>query len=108
MVRLALPPDNPQAEFIPSSEEYENGWVHRSEYAERAVSHLESEGRVLVRGVGASGKTVLAWLLAVEASRLGRPAYCVDFTRLGESLDGWPNGRVLLGRNFSIALDFSL
>jgi hypothetical protein len=86
LVRPDAPPDSPQAEFIPSPSEYESGWVHRPVDAERILGHLEKEGRALVRGVGASGKTVLAWLLALETCHLGRPAYYLDLGRLRERI----------------------
>ncbi|MBI3387172.1 MAG: hypothetical protein HY027_05465 [Deltaproteobacteria bacterium] len=92
LVRPAVPPDSPQAEFIPSPDEYESGWVQRPQDADRILDLLEKEGRALLRGVGASGKTVLAWLLALETTRAGWPAYYLDLARLGERVFEAGNG----------------
>jgi len=85
-VRPDLPPNNPQAEFIPSPEDYEKGWVHRPQVADEILGYLDNGNRALVRGVGASGKTVLAWLLALENVRQGWPAYYLDLARLGDRI----------------------
>lgn len=94
LVRLNGPPGNPHADFVPSSEDFEGGWVHRSREADRVLGHLEVEGRALLRGVGASGKTVLAWLLALETARQGWPAYYLDLAGLGEGIADATNGMV--------------
>lgn len=84
LVRLDVPPDSPRAEFIPTPDDYARARVHRPLDADRVLGHLEREGRALVRGVGASGKTVLAWLLALDTAREGLPAYYLDLARLGD------------------------
>lgn len=92
LVRSSVPLDNPRADFIPSHIEYENGLVYRPADAERVVVCLNNPGRVLVEGVGASGKSVLAWLLALEACREGRPSYYLDLARINDDDTAIDNG----------------
>ncbi len=92
LVRLSVPPGSPQAEFIPTPDDYARGRVHRPLDADRVLGHLDKEGRALVRGVGASGKTVLAWLLALDTARAGLPAYYLDLAQLGEQVVEAGNG----------------
>lgn len=76
LVRARRGPDEGRlnSAFIPSEKDYAAGRVHRPEAANQVLVHLEQEGRVLVRGIGASGKTVLAWLLALEGADRRQPA----------------------------------
>ena len=84
LVRPNIPPNNPQAKFIPTSDDYEKGRVHRPQVADQVLSHLEERGSALVRGVGACGKTVLAWLIALENVQKGWPTYYLDLARIDE------------------------
>jgi len=84
LVQPNIPPNNPQAKFIPTSDDYEKGRVHRPHVADQVLSHLEERGSALVRGVGACGKTVLAWLIALENVRKGWPSYYLDLARIDE------------------------
>lgn len=65
--------------FIPGWDEFEAGRIYRPELAEAVTAKLSRDRIALVRGIGASGKTVLAWLLAHEVLKLGFPAYYYDF-----------------------------
>ncbi|MCM2477849.1 hypothetical protein HGO38_30860 [Rhizobium sp. CG5] len=65
--------------FIPSWEDYEEGRIHQTELAKRVTEKLSSDRAALVRGIGASGKTVLAWQIAQEVLNLGFPAFFFDF-----------------------------
>lgn len=65
--------------FIPSWEDFEKNRVHRPQAAETVAERLDRDRLALVRGIGASGKTVLAWLLAQDVVQRGLPAYSFDF-----------------------------
>jgi len=65
--------------FIPNWEDFEKGRVYRSQVAETVTKRLDLDRIALVRGIGASGKTVLAWLLAQDVVQRGLPAYFFDF-----------------------------
>jgi len=71
--------------FIPSDDDYEARRVHRPEIADQVVDRLNKDGCVLVRGVGASGKSVLAWLIALEFAEQRAPAYIVDLAVFAEA-----------------------
>jgi len=81
LVRTKNRPDEERLgiHFIPSVEDYNAGRVHRPQIADQVLANLDRDGCVLVLGVGASGKSVLAWLLGLEAAKERRPAYLVDF-----------------------------
>ena len=66
--------------FIPNWEDFEKGRIHRPELAATVTEKLSRDRVALVRGIGASGKTVLAWLLAQEVVKQGLPAYFFDLT----------------------------
>jgi len=87
LVRARRGPDEGRlnSAFVPSAEDYAAGRVHRPQAADQVLAHLERDGRALVRGVGASGKTVLAWLLALDAAEQRRPAYYLDLSRYADS-----------------------
>ncbi|MGH8645583.1 MAG: hypothetical protein ACREX4_14445 [Gammaproteobacteria bacterium] len=84
LVRVDSAPDKSQRTFIPAPKDYADGQVHRPKIADKILEHLERESLVLVRGIGASGKTVLAWQLALETAQQGWPAYYADLVLLGE------------------------
>ncbi|MGH8609821.1 MAG: hypothetical protein ACREX9_21160 [Gammaproteobacteria bacterium] len=87
LVRARLGPDEGRlnSAFIPSADDYAAGRVHRPQAADQVLAHLERDGRALVRGIGASGKTVLAWLLALDAAKQRRPAYYLDLAPYSDS-----------------------
>ena len=91
LVRPKVPPNPLQAVFVPSPSEYER-WVHWPQVAEDIHARLEVEGRALVYGVGASGKTVLAWSFATEWYDKRRPSYYLDLAGLGEQVFDVGNG----------------
>ena len=68
--------------LIPSWEDFEAGRIHRPELAETVTEALSRDRVALVRGIGASGKTVMAWLLAQDVLAQGLPAYSFDFAKL--------------------------
>ena len=70
--------------FIPSVEDYNHGRVHRPQVADEVLHILDQNGLVLVKGIGASGKTVLARLLALDVASQGLPSYYLDFARFDE------------------------
>ena len=72
-------------DFTPSKEDYAQGRVHRPEIADRVLAMLERDRRALVLGVGACGKSVLAWLLALEAAEQRKPAYILDLANYDET-----------------------
>jgi len=86
LIRARRNPDEGRlnSAFIPSEEDYESRRVYRPLAADEVLAQLEQSGRALVRGVGASGKTVLAWLLGLEAAEQRRPAYYLDFARYAQ------------------------
>ncbi len=75
-------------EFIPSDEDYASGRVHWPAAAKQVIDRLEHTGCALVRGVGACGKSVLAWLIALEAAKQRLPAYLID---LADYVDANPD-----------------
>jgi len=87
LVRPELSPDEGRlnSDFLPSPEDYADKRMQRPGMADRVVDHLEREGRVLMRGIGASGKTVMAWLLALEEAERRHPAYYLDLPRFADT-----------------------
>lgn len=81
------PDERRLSDFIPSDEDYARGRVYRPALADQVQARLERSGCALVRGVGACGKSVLAWLLALEATEQRRPAYMLD---LADYIDASP------------------
>lgn len=71
--------------FAPEPDEYVEGKVHRSRWANEIESRLVTDGCVAVRGRGAAGKTVLAHLIAIGARYRGLPVYWADLAQLGSS-----------------------
>jgi hypothetical protein len=65
--------------LIPSWEDLKSGRIHRPQLAETVTEALSRDRVALVRGIGASGKTVMAWLLAQDVLARGLPAYSFDF-----------------------------
>ncbi|MBV2094976.1 MAG: hypothetical protein KUF80_08825 [Candidatus Thiodiazotropha sp. (ex Codakia orbicularis)] len=96
LVRARRGPDEGRlnSAFIPTEEDYEARRVHRPAAADEALAHLQQTGRALIRGVGASGKTVLAWLLALEVAERRRPAYYLDFARYAQITAEITNGLI--------------
>jgi hypothetical protein len=94
LVRPKGRPEGPRTDFVPTANDFESGHVHRSRETDRVLRHLEHEGRALIRGVGASGKTVMAWSLALQTASQGWPAYYLDIARLGESTVEATNGLI--------------
>jgi hypothetical protein len=90
LVRAKRGPDERRLDsaFVPSEADYEAGRVHRPAAADQVLAQLAARRCALVRGVGASGKSVLAWLLALDAARQRRPAYLLD---LADYLDASPD-----------------
>lgn len=76
--KLVLPKRGPDesrlSDFIPSEEDYALGRVHRPAAADQVLAQLDRTRCALVRGVGACGKSVLAWLLARARRRRGAVA----------------------------------
>lgn len=94
-VRARMGPDEGRlSDFIPSAEDYEKRRVYRPAAADEILAHLHQEGRALIRGIGASGKTVLAWLLGLEAAEQRRPAYYLDLARYPDSGDDLGNALI--------------
>ena len=83
LIRASLSPDEGRLNslFLPTENDYKAKRIYRPAAADDVLRHLQQSGRALVRGVGASGKTVLAWLLGLEAAEQQRPAYYLDFAR---------------------------
>ncbi|WP_444461480.1 hypothetical protein [Rhodobacter capsulatus] len=80
LYRSKIGPDEGRlGDFIPSWEDFDQGRVHRPAEAECVQARLDADGVALLRGIGASGKTVLAWLLAQDVMKKGLPAYSCDF-----------------------------
>jgi hypothetical protein len=77
--------------FVPSDEDYAGGRVHRPAMADQVVDRLATDGCVLIRGVGASGKSVLAWLLALEFAENRKPAYILDIAAYANALPSSSN-----------------
>lgn len=71
--------------FIPSEDDYAKGRVYRPALADQVLAELDQHGRALIRGVGASGKTVLAWLLGLEAAEQRRPAFYLDLANYADA-----------------------
>ena len=64
--------------FAPTKQEYIDGCVRCPSLADAVEARLGSEGWALVRGLGASGKTVLALQLALARLPSSGPAYYLD------------------------------
>lgn len=74
--------------FAPALEEYRINSVHRSALAEVVERKLRTSGWALVRGVGASGKSVLAAQIGLAGAYADGVAYYLDVTRFGDELMG--------------------
>jgi hypothetical protein len=70
--------------FRPSRSEYREGLVYRPILADDVEQSLEQTGFALVRGKGASGKTVLALTIALGERFRGHTAYYLDLTDRGK------------------------
>ncbi len=66
--------------FRPSRSEYREGLVHRPTLASGVEQSLARGGFALVRGEGASGKTVLALAIALDERFRDHTAYYLDLT----------------------------
>jgi hypothetical protein len=64
--------------FVPTRAEYDAGLVHRPALANKIEDLLHSRGWALVRGKGASGKTVMASQIALGPRFQNAPAYYVN------------------------------
>jgi hypothetical protein len=65
---------------VPDIKEYLQGKVHRCKQVDQVESLLLTKGCALVRGVGASGKTVLAAQVALGRFFSHAPVYYLDLT----------------------------
>jgi hypothetical protein len=74
--------DNP---FIPTAEDLDADTVFFPTLGVEVEQRLLTQRVALVRGLGASGKSVLAWLLSLRWQRAGAPAYYL-------SLRNFPSG----------------
>lgn len=70
--RRRLKSSNP---FIPSVEDLEAGRVHFPAAGREVEARLKSDKLCLVKGVGASGKSVLAWLVGLRWGAAAAPAF---------------------------------
>jgi site-specific recombinase XerD len=70
--RRRLKNSNP---FIPSREDLEAGRVHFPAAGHKVEACLKSDKLCLVKGVGASGKSVLAWLVGLRWGAAAAPAF---------------------------------
>lgn len=64
--------------FRLTHDEYSACRVHRPALAEDVSARLERYRCAFVRGIGASGKTVLAWLIAMDHAAKRLPSYTLD------------------------------
>ena len=90
LVRARQGPDEGRlhSAFVPSHDDYTAGHVYRPEAADQVIGRLARNGCALVRGVGASGKSVLAWLLSLESADRRFPAYTLDLADYAEADPG--------------------
>ena len=87
--------------LIPSWEDFESGRIHRPELAKTVTEALSRDRVALVRGIGASGKTVMAWLLAQDVLAKGLPAYSFDFVKLQDEMPDLVNLLISEMKRFS-------
>jgi hypothetical protein len=73
--------------FVPSPDDLQNGLVHKPRVLSQIVSELEQRRISLVKGLGASGKTVLAWLIGLHWREQDRASWYLDL-RAAASGDG--------------------
>ncbi|MCR4344313.1 MAG: hypothetical protein NUV44_06060, partial [Candidatus Scalindua sp.] len=71
--------------FAPARSEYENNIVHRPGICDQIEDALEKKGFALVRGRGASGKTVLAIQLSFGKKFKNKPVYYLDIASYTDS-----------------------
>ena len=86
LYRTKIGPDQRRlgTSLVPSWEDYEGGRIHRPKLADTVATELSDKRIALVRGVGASGKSVMAWLLAQDTLETGLPAFLCDFATIAE------------------------
>jgi hypothetical protein len=75
----------------PSPEDYENRRVFEPPLLTQVIDRLKAEGRVLIRGHGAAGKTTLAHLVAASADVDPSPVYYLNLENVTESFDHFRN-----------------
>jgi hypothetical protein len=86
--------------FEPEASEYRGKLVHRPALADSVERLLEMEGYAVVRGQGAAGKTVLAYLIAAGVNYRVLPSYYLNFA-------GWAGQIELLrGKIENILVEF--
>jgi len=73
--------------FQPEPDEYGKGWVYRPELADKVELSLSKEGCALVRGRGASGKTVLARMITMGEKYSHLPSYYIDLSQFADRID---------------------
>ena len=78
LIRQERLPDNIERPFEPKVTEYRDGVVHRPALADAVERRLSEDGCALVRGRGAAGKTVLAYLIAAGTDYRVLPSYYLD------------------------------
>jgi len=80
-----IPRASPLGKIIPTMEEYESGLVTLPPKADDAWTLLNEPGVLLMQGIGASGKTVLAKALGLRWRREERgPVYYLDLAEIGD------------------------
>jgi hypothetical protein len=72
--------------FVPSRDEYEAGAVGRPMVWRKLHRRLDTAGWAYIRGLGATGKTVLATQVGLEHATQRGPAYYVDLADPGALL----------------------
>lgn len=70
--------------FAPSLSEYEAGVIHRPALLTEVEERLQGHHWAWVRGRGATGKTVLGTLIALDREATGLPAYYLDLADMAE------------------------
>lgn len=87
MSRIGVDTSERVGVFQPEPDEYGKGWVYRPELAGKVEVCLSKEGCALVRGRGASGKTVLARMITMGDKYSRLPSYYIDLSQFADRID---------------------
>ena len=87
-------------DFAPTEEEFRGGRVHRSAVTDQVEQRLSNDDWVLVRGLGAAGKTVLALQIAMhpQSRFVGFLVYYLNLQDMDKEVDDAPDAIPTLAR----------
>lgn len=74
--------------FIPTAEDLDAGTIHFPALGPQVNDRLDTDRFCFVRGFGASGKSVLAWLIGLQYADRFEPSYVADLQTFADDVQG--------------------